>query len=96
MAITLLSQRLKELVRVGIVERRPAGRGAGVRSGRVEVAGPRQLREPELLGVEIRDAVIADSADMIARYGLDLETVRDVVAQDLFGGRVPAARPGTI
>jgi hypothetical protein len=33
---------------------------------------------------------------MIARYGLDLETVRDVVAQDLFGGRVPAARPGTI
>jgi Fe-S oxidoreductase len=42
------------------------------------------------------DAVIADSADMIARHGLDLETVRDVVAQDLFGGRVPAARPGTI
>jgi hypothetical protein len=36
------------------------------------------------------DAVITDSADMIARYGLDLETVRDVVAQDLFGGRVPA------
>ncbi|MBV9203070.1 MAG: (Fe-S)-binding protein [Alphaproteobacteria bacterium] len=31
------------------------------------------------------DAVIADSADLIAAHGLDLETVRDVLAQDLAG-----------
>jgi hypothetical protein len=37
------------------------------------------------------DAIIADSADMIAVHGLDLETVRDVVAQDFFSGQ--AARP---
>jgi Fe-S oxidoreductase len=36
------------------------------------------------------DAIIADSADMIAAHGLDLETVRDVVAQDMFGGRPPS------
>jgi heterodisulfide reductase subunit D len=39
------------------------------------------------------DAIIADSADMIAVHGLDLETVRDVVAQDLFAGR-PARSSG--
>jgi Fe-S oxidoreductase len=33
------------------------------------------------------DAVIADSADMIAIHGLDLETVRDVVVTELFAGR---------
>jgi hypothetical protein len=31
------------------------------------------------------DAVIADSADLIAAHALDLETVRDVLAQDLAG-----------
>jgi heterodisulfide reductase subunit D len=31
------------------------------------------------------DAIIADSADLIAAHGLDLETVRDVVANDLMG-----------
>lgn len=31
------------------------------------------------------DAVIADSVDLIAAHGLDLETVRDVLAQDLAG-----------
>jgi Fe-S oxidoreductase len=33
------------------------------------------------------DAVIADSAELIAAHGLDLETVRDVVAADFFAGR---------
>jgi heterodisulfide reductase subunit D len=31
------------------------------------------------------DAVIADSVDLIAAHGLDLETIRDVLAQDLAG-----------
>jgi hypothetical protein len=31
------------------------------------------------------DAIIADSADLIAAYRLDLDTVRDVLAQDLLG-----------
>ena len=31
------------------------------------------------------DAVIADTADLIAAHALDLETVRDMLAQDLAG-----------
>jgi len=31
------------------------------------------------------DAMIADSADLIAAHGLDLDTVRDVLAQDMGG-----------
>ena len=31
------------------------------------------------------DAMIADSADLIAAHGLDLDTVRDVLAQDMLG-----------
>ena len=33
------------------------------------------------------DRIVADSADMIAAHGLDLDTVRDVVAKDMFAGR---------
>jgi heterodisulfide reductase subunit D len=36
------------------------------------------------------DAILADTADMIAVHGMDLETVRDVIVQDMFGGKVPA------
>jgi Fe-S oxidoreductase len=38
------------------------------------------------------DAIIADTADLIAAHRLDLDTVRDVLAQDLYGGgaSVPA------
>jgi Fe-S oxidoreductase len=38
------------------------------------------------------DAIIADAADLIAAHRLDLDTVRDVLAQDLYGGgaSVPA------
>jgi Fe-S oxidoreductase len=32
------------------------------------------------------DAIIADTADLIALHRLDLETVRDVLAQDMYGG----------
>src|SRR3954453_6391860 len=32
------------------------------------------------------DAMIADSTDLIAAHGLDLDTVRDVLAQDMAGG----------
>lgn len=32
------------------------------------------------------DAVVADTADLIAAHRLDLETVREVVAMDMFGG----------
>ena len=32
------------------------------------------------------DAIIADTADLIAVHRLDLETVRDVLAQDIYGG----------
>ncbi len=32
------------------------------------------------------DAVLADTADAIAEYGMDIETVRAVVASDMFGG----------
>jgi heterodisulfide reductase subunit D len=37
------------------------------------------------------DAVVAESADFIAAHGLDMETVRDVVAQDFFAGRATRA-----
>jgi heterodisulfide reductase subunit D len=32
------------------------------------------------------DTIIADSADLIAAHRLDLDTVRDVLAQDIYGG----------
>ena len=32
------------------------------------------------------DTIIADSADLIAAHRLDLDTVRDVLAQDMAGG----------
>lgn len=35
------------------------------------------------------DAIIADTADMIAMHGLDLDTVRDVLVSDMFGGKPP-------
>ena len=45
------------------------------------------------------DAVVADSADMIAEHGLDLEQVREVIATEVFGGKLPAkaaAAPGRV
>jgi hypothetical protein len=42
------------------------------------------------------DTIVADTADLIAAHRLDLDTVRDVLAQDIYGGgaSVPArARP---
>ena len=38
------------------------------------------------------DTIIADSADLIEAHRLDLDTVRDVLAQDIYGGgaSVPA------
>lgn len=33
------------------------------------------------------DAILADTADMIAAHGMDIEMVREVVAADMFGGR---------
>ena len=38
------------------------------------------------------DTIIADAADLIAAHRLDLDTVRDVLAQDIYGGgaSVPA------
>ncbi len=36
------------------------------------------------------DAIIADTSEMIALNGLDLDTVRDVLVSDMFGGKVPA------
>ena len=32
------------------------------------------------------DTIIADSADLIAAHRLDLDTVRDVLAADIYGG----------
>jgi hypothetical protein len=32
------------------------------------------------------DTIIADSADLIAAHRLDLDSVRDVLAQDIYGG----------
>jgi len=37
------------------------------------------------------DAVIAETADMIAAHGMDLEMVRDVVAEDMFRIRLGRA-----
>lgn len=37
------------------------------------------------------DAIIADSADLIARHGMDLDEVREAVAYDMFGGRAAQA-----
>lgn len=45
------------------------------------------------------DTIIADSADLITAHRLDLDTVRDVLAQDIYGGgasvpsRAAAAAP---
>ncbi len=46
------------------------------------------------------DAIIADTSDLIAAHKLDLDTVRDVLADDIYGGgasvpakRAPAAPP---
>ena len=44
------------------------------------------------------DTIIADSADLIEAHRLDLDTVRDVLAQDIYGGgasvpRAAAAAP---
>jgi hypothetical protein len=38
------------------------------------------------------DAIVADTADLIAVHGLDLDMVRDVLAEDIYGGgaSVPA------
>jgi hypothetical protein len=33
------------------------------------------------------DAILADTADMIATYGMDIEMVREVVSADMFGKR---------
>ena len=35
------------------------------------------------------DAILADTADMIAMHGMDLEMVRDVIVSDMFGGKAP-------
>ena|SRR5713101_1853925 len=32
------------------------------------------------------DAIVADTADLIAVHGLDLDMVRDVLAEDIYGG----------
>ena len=37
------------------------------------------------------DAIIANSADLIAVHGLDIDTVREVLAQELYGGKARAA-----
>jgi len=39
------------------------------------------------------DAMIAASADMIAEHKLDLDEVRDALAQDMFGGKAPTRAP---
>jgi len=38
------------------------------------------------------DTIIADTADLIAVHRLDLETVRDVLAQDIYGGSASVPR----
>jgi Fe-S oxidoreductase len=38
------------------------------------------------------DAIVADTADRIAEYGMDLDEVRDIVARDMFGGKPPGPR----
>lgn len=37
------------------------------------------------------DAMIADCADNIAQHGIELDELRDALAHDMFGGKVPAA-----
>lgn len=39
------------------------------------------------------DTMIADTADLIAAHGLDLDAVRDALAHDMFGARARAAAP---
>ena len=39
------------------------------------------------------DTIIADSADLIQAHRLDLDTVRDVLAQDIYGGGASVPRP---
>jgi hypothetical protein len=38
------------------------------------------------------DAIVADLANFIAAHRLDLETVRDVLAQDMYGGGASVRR----
>jgi Fe-S oxidoreductase len=40
------------------------------------------------------DAIVADTADLIAANRLDLDTVRDVLAQDIYGGGRSVPGPG--
>lgn len=39
------------------------------------------------------DAIIADSAELIERHGMDLDEVREAIAYDMFGGRIAQAAP---
>lgn len=39
------------------------------------------------------DAIIADTADLIARHGMDLDEVREAIVYDMFGGRAAQAIP---
>jgi Fe-S oxidoreductase len=39
------------------------------------------------------DAIVADTADLIATHGLDVEEVRKALLYDMFGGRAKAASP---
>lgn len=39
------------------------------------------------------DTIIADSAELIERHGMDLDEVREAVAYDMFGGRAAQAAP---
>ena len=56
------------------------------------IAVPDLFKRLKMMG-EI-DAVLADTADLIARHGLDLDAVRDVLAADMFAGRpAGSARP---
>ncbi len=38
------------------------------------------------------DAMIADSADLIAGHDIDLDELRDALAHDMFGGKLPASQ----
>ena len=40
------------------------------------------------------DAILADTADMIAAHGMDIEMVREVVVADMFGGKAPVKPHG--
>ena len=40
------------------------------------------------------DAMIADSADLIAQHGIDLDELRDALAHDMFGGKPATATAG--